>query len=60
MKAVTCIKKLMNSDAAAYRALQRNFLSVLAETTVYLDGLSLHYPPISDAFDNIEYFSALN
>ena len=26
------------------------------ETTVYLDRLSLHYPPISDAFDNIENF----
>ena len=26
------------------------------ETTVYSDRLSLHYPPISDAFDNIENF----
>ena len=29
-------------------------------TTVYSDRLSLNYPPISDVFDNIEYFSALN
>ena len=26
------------------------------ETTVYSDRLSLHYPPISDAFDNREFF----
>ena len=26
-----------------------------SETTVYSDRLSLHYPPISDAFDNKEY-----
>ena len=26
------------------------------ETTVYSDRLLLHYPPISDAFDNIENF----
>ena len=30
-----------------------------AETTVYSDRLSINYPPISDAFDNREYFSAL-
>ena len=29
------------------------------ETTRYLDRLSINYPPISDAFDNREYFSAL-
>ena len=27
-----------------------------AETTVYSDRLLLHYPPISDVFDNIENF----
>ena len=31
-------------------------VSALSETTVYSDRLSIHYPPISDAFDNIEYF----
>ena len=25
-------------------------------TVVYLDRLSIHYPPISDAFINIKYF----
>ena len=30
------------------------------ETTVYLDRLSLHYPPISDAFDNIENFFCIS
>ena len=29
---------------------------VQTETTVYLDRLSINYPPISDAFDNSEYF----
>ena len=31
---------------------------VSPETTVYSDRLSINYPPISDAFDNKEYFSA--
>ena len=35
-------------------------LYVNPETTVYSDRLSLQYPPISDAFDNIEYTYALN
>ena len=34
-------------------------LSVTSETTVYLDRLSKNYPPISDAFDNRVFFSAL-
>ena len=29
---------------------------IQSETTVYLDRLSINYPPISDAFDNREYF----
>ena len=31
-------------------------LIMSAETLVYSDGLSLHYPPISDLFDNKENF----
>ena len=31
-------------------------LKLQPETTVYSDRLSLHYPPISDAFDNIDNF----
>ena len=27
-----------------------------SETTVYLDRLSINYPPISDAFDNRVFF----
>ena len=30
-----------------------------SETTVYSDTLSIHYTPISNVFDNKEYFSAL-
>ena len=52
---------------AVYLRLTHLFLRILggarggaiklkAETTVYLDRLSLHHPPISDAFDNIENF----
>ena len=29
------------------------------ETTVYLDRLLIHYPFISNAFDNIDHFSVL-
>ena len=39
---------------------QKYILNIKSETTVYSDRLSLHYPPISDAFDNIDHFSALN
>ena len=30
------------------------------ETTVYSNRLTIYYSPISDVFDNTEYFSALN
>ena len=35
---------------------QKYILNIKSETTVYSDRLSLHYPPISDAFDNIDNF----
>ena len=40
----------------AIRFVQYLIIIVYAETTVYSDRLSLHYPPISDAFDNIDNF----
>ena len=46
----------LEANKILIRLLPNSLCCHTAETTVYSGRLSLHYPPISDAFDNIENF----
>ena len=58
---IACLVKALHKKVTILQAhllqlTQTSYQSLWAETTVYSDRLSLYYPLISDAFDNLEYF----